>query len=59
MSKAAYWNEACALLTAQADLDVMQDCLDRAYQKLDSSRRFIFPIRSIVDFHLAVFTASG
>jgi len=33
--ESAYWQEACALLT-DADLDIMQRCIDSANQKLDS-----------------------
>ncbi len=51
--EAAYWNEACALLT-QADLDEMQACLDSAYRKLDS-RPIHIPNPEHRLFHLTVF----
>ncbi len=52
--EAAYWNEACALLEP-ADLQVMQGCLDRACQKLDS-RPIHIPNPEHRQFHLTVFT---
>ncbi len=51
--EAAYWNEACGLLTG-ADLEVMQDCLDSAYRKLDS-RPIHIPNPEHRIFHLTVF----
>ena len=51
--EAAYWNEACALLT-QRDLDTMQGCIDSANQKLDSPPIHI-PNPEHRHFHLAVF----
>ena len=52
--EAAYWNEACALLT-KTDLDTMQGCIDRANQKLDSPPIHI-PNPEHRLFHMAVFT---
>lgn len=52
--EAAYWNEACALLT-EADLNTMQGCIERANQKLDSPPIHI-PNPEHRLFHLAVFT---
>ena len=52
--EAAYWNEACALLT-DADLDAMQACIDSANQKLDSPPIHI-PNPEHRLFHLRVFT---
>ena len=51
--EAAYWNEACAKLQA-ADLELMQSCLDSAYQKLDS-RPIHIPNPEHRVFHLTVF----
>ena len=52
--EAAYWNEACALLTV-ADLETMQGCIDSANQKLDSPPIHI-PNPEHRLFHLTVFT---
>ena len=52
--EAAYWNEACALLT-HTDLDSMQGCIDSANQKLDSPPIHI-PNPEHRLFHLSVFT---
>ncbi|MCE2470510.1 MAG: FadR family transcriptional regulator [Anaerolineae bacterium] len=52
--EAAYWNEACALLT-EAELDTMQGCIDSANQKLDSPPIHI-PNPEHRLFHLTVFT---
>ena len=51
--ESAYWREACALLT-EADLDVMQGCIDSANQKLDSPPIHI-PNPEHRLFHLTVF----
>ncbi len=51
--EAAYWNEACALLT-EADLDEMQGCIDSANEKLDSPPIHI-PNPEHRQFHLTVF----
>ena len=52
--EAAYWNEACALLT-KTDLDTMQGCIERANQKLDTPPIHI-PNPEHRQFHMAVFT---
>ncbi|MCY3977311.1 MAG: FCD domain-containing protein [Chloroflexi bacterium] len=51
--ESAYWREACALLT-EADLNVMQGCIDSANQKLDSPPIHI-PNPEHRLFHLTVF----
>ncbi len=51
--ESAYWQEACALLT-DADLDIMQRCIDSANQKLDSPPIHI-PNPEHRLFHLTVF----
>ncbi len=51
--ESAYWQEACALLT-EADLNVMQGCIDSANQKLDSPPIHI-PNPEHRLFHLTVF----
>lgn len=51
--ESAYWQEACALLTA-ADLEIMQRCIDSANQKLDSPPIHI-PNPEHRLFHLTVF----
>lgn len=51
--EAAYWNEACAKLN-DADLELMQECLNSAYQKLDS-RPIHIPNPEHRRFHLTVF----
>lgn len=51
--EAAYWNEACALLTA-SDLSDMQACIDSANNKLDSPPIHI-PNPEHRRFHLGVF----
>ena len=53
--EAAYWNEACALLTDKLILDTMQGCIDSANQKLDSPPIHI-PNPEHRLFHLSVFT---
>ena len=52
--EAAYWNEACALLT-EAELDTMHGCIDSANQKLDAPPIHI-PNPEHRLFHLTVFT---
>ena len=52
--ESAYWNDACALLTA-ADLAIMQDCIDSANEKLDSPPIHI-PNPEHRRFHMTVFT---
>ena len=51
--EAAYWREACALLT-EDDLDVMRQCIDSANNKLDSPPIHI-PNPEHRLFHLTVF----
>lgn len=51
--ESAYWQEACALLT-DADLNIMQGCIDSANQKLDSPPIHI-PNPEHRLFHLTVF----
>jgi DNA-binding FadR family transcriptional regulator len=51
--EAAYWNEACALLT-EDDLDAMQDCITVANKKLNSQQIHI-PNQEHRIFHLTVF----
>ena len=51
--EAAYWNEACSLLE-EGDLDVMQDCIDSANDKLDSPPIHI-PNPEHRQFHMTVF----
>lgn len=51
--EAAYWNEACELLT-QDDLDEMQQCIDQANDKLNSPPIHI-PNEEHRIFHLTVF----
>ena len=51
--ESAYWQEACALLT-EADLNIMQGCIDSANQKLDSPPIHI-PNPEHRLFHLTVF----
>lgn len=51
--ESAYWQEACALLS-EADLDVMQGCIDSANEKLDSPPIHI-PNPEHRLFHLTVF----
>ena len=51
--EAAYWNEACAFLS-ENELDIMQECIDRANQKLDSPPIHI-PNPEHRLFHLTVF----
>ena len=51
--EAAYWQEACSLLT-ESDLDMMQDCIDSAIQKLDSPPIHI-PNPEHRLFHMTVF----
>ncbi|MCY3796456.1 MAG: FCD domain-containing protein [Chloroflexi bacterium] len=51
--ESAYWREACALLT-EADLNIMQGCIDSANQKLDSPPIHI-PNPEHRLFHLTVF----
>ena len=51
--EAAYWNDACALLV-DADLDIMQGCIDSAERKLDSPPIHI-PNPEHRLFHMTVF----
>lgn len=51
--ESAYWQEACALLS-EADLDIMQSCIDSANKKLDSPPIHI-PNPEHRLFHLTVF----
>ena len=51
--EAAYWNEACALLTTD-DLEVMQECIDSAEDKLATPPIHI-PNPEHRRFHLTVF----
>ena len=51
--ESAYWQEVCALLT-EADLNIMQGCIDSANQKLDSPPIHI-PNPEHRLFHLTVF----
>ena len=51
--EAAYWQEACSLLTA-SDLDMMQNCIDSAIQKLNSPPIHI-PNPEHRLFHMTVF----
>lgn len=51
--EAAYWNEACELLTSD-DLDQMQHCIDVANEKLNSPPIHI-PNEEHRIFHLSVF----
>ena len=51
--ESAYWKEACALLRDD-DLDIMQNCIDEANQKLDSPPIHI-PNPEHRRFHMTVF----
>jgi DNA-binding FadR family transcriptional regulator len=51
--EAAYWNEACALLT-EDDLATMQECIKAAHEKLNSPPIHI-PNQEHRIFHLTVF----